>query len=471
MPQSKIALFSKIDKFTLLLVVMLLAAMVTAYSYYARIYNPSYAPNFYSLLGEAFMAGQTHIEIPPRRELATLPNPYEPRLNWRYRLHDASLYNGKYYLYYGPVPALLPWIPVKYLTGISLSDSSLALCFAVVGTVCLTWLLVSIAMHQRMVVRWGLVFAVLSLCFGTWLPFLLRRPFFYEVAISGAYCFSALGLLCLWQGFWRRQKTAYCWQLVAGLCFGLAMGCRITHVFTIAILIIAWVMMRRTQTARTSFLQLICMFGPWLLCLAGLTVYNYVRFGSVFESGLHYQLTIFDFHTPGFKLISFNHVLDNAYFYLLRPLTWRNNFVFPFFHVNAARIALPWDAVNAMARTDEPLYGLFTNNPFSFWLLAMPYCLVKRHRLSPETRAILTGIALYGVSLLCFLLFFFFTTMRYGVDFAPWLVFLASVQYLQLLSIVKTKRIFFLLLVAGGVTALYGAFTGTMSAYCGCLQC
>ena len=52
----------------------------------------------------------------PRPELLALPDPHDPVHSAPYRLHDVTLYDGKYYLYWGPVLGLFhaAW---KGLTG------------------------------------------------------------------------------------------------------------------------------------------------------------------------------------------------------------------------------------------------------------------------------------------------------------------------------------------------------------------
>ena len=81
---------------------------------------------YYDLLADAFLAGQFHLLIAPRPELLALANPYDPVLNGPLRLPDASLYNGKYYLYFGPVPGLIHagW---KLLTGWRLEEGTMLL--------------------------------------------------------------------------------------------------------------------------------------------------------------------------------------------------------------------------------------------------------------------------------------------------------------------------------------------------------
>lgn len=52
----------------------------------------SVAGSYYDLLADAFVHGQLHLRIKPAPELLALSDPYDPETNWRYRLHDALLY-------------------------------------------------------------------------------------------------------------------------------------------------------------------------------------------------------------------------------------------------------------------------------------------------------------------------------------------------------------------------------------------
>src|ERR1035438_8237226 len=57
---------------------------------------PGQTSEYYALLTDAFLAGQTSLLVPPPSELLALPNPYDPLRNGEFRLHDASLYHGKH---------------------------------------------------------------------------------------------------------------------------------------------------------------------------------------------------------------------------------------------------------------------------------------------------------------------------------------------------------------------------------------
>src|ERR1700690_254864 len=86
--------------------------------------------NYYDALATSFRHGQLSLELTPNyRALLALQNPYDPNL--RTGLHyplDVSLYKGKFYLYFGPVPALMLLIP-KMFTSREIGDQYLVLAF------------------------------------------------------------------------------------------------------------------------------------------------------------------------------------------------------------------------------------------------------------------------------------------------------------------------------------------------------
>ena len=64
--------------------------------------------NDYIQLGESFLHGQFSLLEQPSPQLKALQNPYDYRQRGNIPYHwDASYYEGKYYLYWGPVPALV----------------------------------------------------------------------------------------------------------------------------------------------------------------------------------------------------------------------------------------------------------------------------------------------------------------------------------------------------------------------------
>ncbi|MBN1405562.1 MAG: hypothetical protein JW946_03500, partial [Candidatus Omnitrophica bacterium] len=73
--------------------------------------------DYYNALAAAFFSRRTNLLITPPKELLTLKDPYDPSLNELYRMHDLSLYKGKYYLYFGAAPVLTLFMPLRIIFG------------------------------------------------------------------------------------------------------------------------------------------------------------------------------------------------------------------------------------------------------------------------------------------------------------------------------------------------------------------
>jgi hypothetical protein len=157
--------------------------------------------DYYNLLSDAFLAGRLSLLIEPRPELLALPDPYDPSLNQAFKLHDVSLYKGKYYLYFGPTPAITLFIPFHLLFSHDLPENLAVALFYFGG---LVWSILLLNLLTKTyfpkTAFWMRFVAVFCLSFSNVAPFILRRPLFYEVAISSGYFFLFGGLYFLVSG-------------------------------------------------------------------------------------------------------------------------------------------------------------------------------------------------------------------------------------------------------------------------------
>src|ERR1035438_2785461 len=92
----------------------------------------------------------------------------DPTANGRFRLHDASLYHGKYYLYFGPTPALVLFLPYKVLTGSHLPSSVAVALFCTGGFACSCALFFLLAKLEKWDIPAWLASAGLSLKHRGW---------------------------------------------------------------------------------------------------------------------------------------------------------------------------------------------------------------------------------------------------------------------------------------------------------------
>ena len=63
--------------------------------------------DYFNLLVRGFRKGHLYLDRAPAPELAALKDPYDPAQNDRYRLADATYFQGRYYLYFGAAPAVV----------------------------------------------------------------------------------------------------------------------------------------------------------------------------------------------------------------------------------------------------------------------------------------------------------------------------------------------------------------------------
>lgn len=246
--------------------------------------------DYYNLLVDGFQQGHLWMDAQPDPELLKLPP--EARPGRAPYLLDASLYHGRYYLYFGVVPAVLFFWPFTALTGHDLPVAVAAFVLALAA------LAVSLAWWQEMrrrffptLARGWDVLAALALGLCTVMPSMLRRPLFYEVAITAGWVFGALMLWALARA--ARSPRPARWLVAAGVAAGLAIGSR-ANLAPVALLALALgaAVAARIQGGgvRRTVAAVACAAAGAAPVGAGLAAYNYARFGSVLEFGHSYQL-------------------------------------------------------------------------------------------------------------------------------------------------------------------------------------
>jgi hypothetical protein len=244
----------------------------------------------YEYLADGFLHGHTYLSVEPAPELARLRDPYDPAANEPYRLWDASLYQGKYYLYYGPTPALALMGPFQALTGRTLPQRTAVAVFAIAGMAALARLLWEVRLRHFPGVSAAAYGLVLLVAFhASWLPVTLRRPGVWELPIVAADACLWAALYFLWRFHDSGRRAG--WALATGVSLALLMGSRVTSVFAAGLVTLLLLVPAAGGPSRG---------GPWreaalgaLAAAAGglaLLAYNHARFGSWGEFGQSYQL-------------------------------------------------------------------------------------------------------------------------------------------------------------------------------------
>lgn len=362
-------------------------------------------PGMYGLLTEAFAAGQMHLKVDPPAELLQLPDPYDPVANARYRLHDATLFNGHYYLYFGPSPVLALMLPWRLLFGNYLTEAFAIAVFTSVGFLATALLLVRLARrHFPHLPAGALPVAILAAGLGNMVLTLLQWPAFYQVPIAGAFAAVMVALLLLDQALASRFPAPG--LAAAALAYGLAMAARPNYVLGAGMVFLpalAWLTLRPGRPERFFSLRtptlLAAVFGPLAAVGGALLLYNYVRFGSLSEFGVKYQLASPSMlHTSPLFLAGFG---DNLYQYFFA--TARFGPYFPFFSGGEqGLIGVAWGI---------PLLWLVLPALVAFWSRR----LAERGRLG----VMLTTVVLLAGCNLIMVCVYFSRVERYVVDFYP----------------------------------------------------
>jgi hypothetical protein len=243
----------------------------------------------YNLLAQGLLRGQLHLPVEPRPELFELVDPYDPAKNAPYRLHDASLYRGRYYLYFGLAPALAAFVPFRLL-GIDLPEGLAAAGFAFSAFVLSGLLFLRLARGCAPLSPLRMRIAgLLLLALTNGMPFVLRGAAVYEVAITAGVAFLWAAALCFASA--GDEGRARLGRLGLGSLFlGLAVGSRPSHVFAAPLLLAvgaAWLPVGALRRARVAIAGL----APFAAVLLILARYNAARYSSPFQFGIPNQLS------------------------------------------------------------------------------------------------------------------------------------------------------------------------------------
>jgi len=370
----------------------------------------------YTVLTDAFAHGQVSFLVAPRPELLALPDPYDPQQNARYRLHDASLYKGRYYLYFGPAPVVALYLPYVLLTGEFLPDRLGAWVFAAAAYV-MACLLLQFLLGRwwPQAPRWLVYFLCACLGFSNTFPFLLRRPAVYETAIAAGQFFVLLALYAIVRSAFG-GRFSLLMAVVGGTALAGAFGSRPQMVLAAAALV--WFLIPSKDTATGARIRRLAFaLVPFAAGVALLLLYNYVRFDSPFEFGNHYQLAGVNVRTM--QYFSVTRMVRNLWFSALEPPRLRSRFPFvvlapnPPFHLPKGFVGL------------ELVTGIVWAAPL---VVALAAAFWVWKRINPARRGewgvitgtlVVLGAAWIGVDGLLG------STMRYQADFAA-VLFLAS---------------------------------------------
>ena len=262
----------------------------------------------YAELAKAMAHGQLYLEEEPPQWLQDMENPYDKgardelqKQTGEAYLFDVAYYEGHYYVYFGVLPVLLFYLPFYLLTGSSFPTAIGVLIACIAFILGITALMDRFARYHFKRVSLGL-FLLLQIplvgCSG--MLYLAKFPTFYSLPIALALAFTVWGLYFWLHG--RSSQKAWGWYLAGSLCMALVVACRPQFVvFSLLAFPLFW---RKFITEKHLFTpkgarEFACLLAPYAIVAAGIMLYNRARFGSFFDFGANYNLTVNDMTQRG----------------------------------------------------------------------------------------------------------------------------------------------------------------------------
>jgi len=436
--------------------------------------------HYYADLAGAFLNGKLSLPTKPDPRLLAAENPYN--LQTRIELVrsgveipvDFSLYHGKYYMYWGPVPALF-LIILQVFSRQPVGDFFLAFFFGM--GIFLTQTSILLAIYDRYfsaLPRWTLHLSILVVGLA-WPVTLLRHSDdharIYEAAIAGGQFFLLAGFLIAFHAIGSSpiSNGKLVW---IGLFWVMAIGSRHTlaaPILAMGVLTVYW-LIRSDASFAAKAANLLSLGLPLALGGAILGWYNWARFDSIMETGFSYALTGVDVQKHSAELFSGSYILPNVYNYLFHPplvmaqfpfvsmLKGSENPVFPFYTVPSFYYA-------------PPMTGLLYIFPFGVFaivpLIVLLSKLFKKHspgnglRSHSDLTLTWTVLNLGSSFLIAFFLImmFFGAGMRYMGDFILLLTVLSALGFWQGYQFLWHKPF------ARSLYALTGAILGCISLF------
>jgi hypothetical protein len=410
--------------------------------------------DYFNLLAHGFLKGQLSLDYAVPDALLHAENPYDPaKRPPGSNLHDASLYRGKYYIYFGAAPVVTLLVPFLLATGRDLPLSYGIFFFAALGYLALIGLFLHL--RRKHFPSAGIaetLACLLALSFATPVSFLLRRHSLYEFPIAGGFCFFMICLGCLFRSFDAAHPRR--WLAGAGIFLGLAVGSRPTYAFCACIFLVPFLIRPKDAALRLGWKEFFSATVPLGVLVSIILAYNYARFDNPLEFGVTYELSgIVEAKARHFSL---SYIPVNVWVYFLAPLRWGR--YFPFIH-GIAPPSLPKDYGEI-----EAAFGSVTNLPFLVLglvpLIAGVALRLRSGRWTAAHRAVaIVGAATGAVG--AFLCCFYWAVGRYMTDFTPALTLLSAMGFLTLVGACRSRLRRSLALSIGWAAMVVSALTAT----------
>lgn len=397
----------------------------------------------YAHLADSIIHGRAHLDFPVNEQLKSMDNPYDAQKRFEIArntdtpiLLDVAFKDGRYYSYFGVIPALLTFVPYRLIMGHDLAAAKGNLIWGVLVVIAATVLCIQIARlltaNNKRVSLGSVLLGALCMYLGTGVAQNIQFMLFYTIPQFSGLFFTLLAFI-----FWIEAKNHDLnplWMAAGAFSFAMILGCRPQFGLSLIIVVVFfWKdIVKLWQDGlissggmRREILVWLSVIIPAIIVVLPLLWYNSIRFGSPLDFGANYNLTGYDMTHHKLPL---SLLFPLSFLYLFQPLNISTAFPFIQQTLSPMPIWLPM----------QPSYGGY----FAFFapfasVLLIPGLWRKRAKKMGGLLVIYCLIA-YAVIVLIFNAHIVGYDIRYNLDFI-WALSAAFVIILYSLSFIDNQ--------------------------------
>ena len=367
--------------------------------------------NIYYQQFDAYIKGQLHLDVPVDEKLKALSDPYNPRNRYGMTvLWDHAFYKGKYYSYYGHAPIYLVMIPIYWMSGYVPSNLfvlQLGVLFSIFAI-----LLAGLEIIKLFVKKVNgplLILTLLSIIFGSLLFTNNTYEYgamIYRIPYAYANGFLFLTIYLFIKGY-RADAYRFLYFIFTGLSLVfLVLSRPLEIIYLILFIPIIIKMIKEEKSTKQVVIDYVPALGVVLMGVIFVCVMNAVRFGSIFEFGEHYQLTVTDCRK---NKLNIDGVLPALYHFFIQPPKYsKDNQLLMYRYADEHFDTHPYSTCSV---------GL-AFAPITLLILLVPFILKREDDVSFKAFAIASPFVIFLVAFINYC--FAGVCPRYLLDIAPW---------------------------------------------------
>ena len=245
---------------------------------------------------------------------------------------DNAYYNGKYYCYFGIIPAILFFVPYRMLTGNNLPTKiiveMLGFSFVIFSFVLIYEFIKKYYKNSSLGLYLLLTSVFIVACNA---PYLVNFPIIYSIPLISGLCFVTAGL-CFWLRAEEDENINRISLFIGSVLISLTLGCRpqlfLSFVLAIPIFINSIKKRRLFAKSKTAIINTTIALLPFLLNGSLMMYTNYIRFNSPFNFGATYNLVTDTGDDLAYRGFAFDRFFIYIFEYLFQPLNIKSKFPF-----------------------------------------------------------------------------------------------------------------------------------------------